>query len=241
MRIPRLYLPQALREGAQLALEERAAGYLVRVLRLRDGAALRVFDGAGAEHTATLQVRGKAASVVLGAALVRDVESPLRVQLVQGISKGERMDYSLQKAVELGVHRIVPVEASRSVVNLRGERAEKRWAHWRGVVVSACEQCGRALVPEVLPPRPLAEWLAEDDAALRLLLAPEGDGALADMAPPHGLVSVLIGPEGGLSEAEREACRAAGFRFLRLGPRVLRTETAAVAALAVLQARWGDL
>jgi 16S rRNA (uracil1498-N3)-methyltransferase len=188
-------------------------------------------------------------------------ESPLPVTLVQALSSGERMDLTIQKVVELGVSRIVPVESERSVVRLKGERAEKRVAHWRQVVVSACEQCGRNRIPEVRMISPLAVWLAAEQtnpnmdegmdevdrvgnrrssAALRWVLLPGATGALRDLPRPQQPIELLVGPEGGLTDAEADAARRAGYQPLRLGPRVLRTETAAPALLAALQALWGD-
>jgi 16S rRNA (uracil1498-N3)-methyltransferase len=169
-------------------------------------------------------------------------ESALHLRLVQGISRGERMDYTLQKAVELGVSDIVPVTTERTVLRLAGERAARRLAHWRGVVLAACEQSGRTRVPPVAEPCDLAEYLARHEAAgTGLLLDPGAPQALAKLQDLHGPVSVLIGPEGGLSASERQIAQASGYRPVRMGPRVLRTETAAVVALSLLQALAGDI
>jgi 16S rRNA (uracil1498-N3)-methyltransferase len=168
-------------------------------------------------------------------------ESPLPVTLVQALSSGERMDLTIQKAVELGVARIVPVESERCVVRLKGERAEKRVAHWRQVAISACEQCGRNRIPEVRMISPLEVWLAaEKNDALRWVLLPGAHTALRDLPRPQKPVELLVGPEGGLTDAEADAAQRAGYQPVRLGPRVLRTETAAPALLAALQALWGD-
>ena len=244
MRIPRIHVPAPLEDGADLALPEAAARHVTRVLRLRPGARLRVFDGAGREHAAELvEARRDAARVrVLGSVEPR-AESPLAVTLLQGVCRGEHMDLVVQKAVELGAARIVPVLTERSVPRLEGARAGRRHAHWQAVAVAAAEQCGRAVVPEVTAPRPLAEVLGDDALpAHRLLLDPAAATGPRALAPPDdGGLALLVGPEGGLADRERAAARAAGFVGLRLGPRILRTETAGLAALAVLQALHGDL
>ena len=247
VRLTRVHVPLPLAAGATLALPERAATHLVRVLRLRAGDRLAVFDGAGREHDATLaQVRGERVDVLLGAARTAAAESPLAITLVQGISRGERMDYAIQKATELGVRRIVPVFAERSVVRLDAAQAERKLEHWRGVATSACEQCGRATLPEVLPPRRYLEFLAEarapaDARHVRLVLAPEGTHGAHDLPDPLSAAELLVGPEGGLTADEENLALARGFVGLRLGPRILRTETAAAAAIAALQALRGDL
>lgn len=250
MRIPRVYVDQPLASGADCPLGRRAFDHTVKVLRLRAGDPLCLFNGHGGEFAAVL-VRGADGALLaqVGEFTPDRRESPLSVRLVQGISRGERMDYTLQKAVELGVTDIVPVVTERTVLRLEGERAERRLAHWRGVVLAACEQSGRTRVPAVAEPRALSEYLAEyladhgaDPAAgAGLLLDWAAPDALTDLGALTGPVSVLIGPEGGLAAAERQAALTAGYRPVRMGPRILRTETAAVVALAVLQALAGDL
>ncbi|HXH03820.1 MAG TPA: 16S rRNA (uracil(1498)-N(3))-methyltransferase [Candidatus Competibacteraceae bacterium] len=243
MRIPRVHLPVSLAPGAVVALDDNAFNHLVRVLRLKPGAALILFNGAGGEYRArleTVEKRGATARVEVHVA--REAESPLSVLLAQGVSKGERMDYTLQKAVELGVTAIQPLLTAHSVVSLDDERWERRRRHWQGVVVGACEQCGRNRLPALYPLRSLGEWLATPPPGLGLMLDPLAEHGLRDLPPPAGrMIMLLVGPEGGLSETEIAAARIAGFRGLRLGPRVMRTETAGVAALAALQALWGDL
>ena len=200
-----------------------------------------LFDGRGGEYLAHIQ-RIERERVVAELASWQDVEreSPLAVTLVQALQAGEKMDFTIQKAVELGVRDIVPVESRRSVLRLSGDRAAKRVAHWQGVAASACEQCGRNQVPLVAPLEKLENWLARPaDASLRLMLAPDADDALVDL-PPASAVQLLIGAEGGLDPQEVLAAKQAGFRPVRMGPRVLRTETAGLAALAILQALWGD-
>ncbi len=242
MRIPRLYLPVPLTVGATVALNDNAFNHAVRALRLKPGAALILFDGAGGACAATLADVGKRdAWARVAEALPGEVESPLWVVLAQGVSRGEKMDYTLQKAVELGVAVIQPLFAERGGIGLTGERLARKTQHWRGIVIGACEQCGRNRLPELREPLPLAEWLRQSvEPGLRLLLDPLAERGLRGLEPPTGVVTLLIGPEGGLSSAETAQARQAGFTGVRLGPRVLRTETAGVAALAAVQALWGD-
>lgn len=241
MRIPRIFHPRPLSPHSRIALDESAARHVAKVLRLGNGATLRLFDGQGGEYPALIEEIGKREVIVaLGEHAPIEVESPLMVTLAQGISKGERMDFTVQKAVELGVQRIVPLDTERSVVNLKGERRERKLEHWRGVIISACEQCGRNTLPELLPMQSLASWLETPQAGLPLLLDHRADSRIATLDKPQAL-TLLIGPEGGLSEKEREQAYAAGYTGLRLGPRVLRTETAALTALAAMQSHWGDL
>ncbi len=242
MRLPRLYLPVPLRVGATVALDDNAFNHAVRVLRLKPGAALILFNGEGGAFAATLVEVGKRdAWARVTAALPHEVESPLQVVLAQGISRGEKMDYTLQKAVELGVAAIQPVFAERGGIDVTGERLARKVRHWRGIVVGACEQCGRNRLPELREPLTLADWLARPAVpGLRLLLDPAAERGLRGLEPPTDAVTLLIGPEGGLSPAEIAQARKAGFTSVRLGPRTLRTETAGVAALAAVQALWGD-
>ncbi|MDX1653979.1 MAG: 16S rRNA (uracil(1498)-N(3))-methyltransferase [Candidatus Competibacteraceae bacterium] len=241
MRIPRLHLPGPLSAAAERDLEGPALHYLTRVLRLKPGAPLVVFDGRGGEYRAVLtRVERRRARLRLEDFDPREVESPLAVTLAQAVSRGERMDYTLQKAVELGVTAIQPLLTGRSVVNLAGERQARRLEHWQGVVVGACEQSGRNRIPELLAPRELEPWLGNFQGR-GLLLDPEAVGSLAQWPFSQEPLTLLIGPEGGFNPRELAAARGAGFQGVRLGPRVMRTETAGVAALAVLQALWGDL
>ena len=242
MTTPRFHIPVPLSVAATLNLPEAAAHHAARVVRLRSGDAVTLFNGQGGEYAAQITAIGKHAVTV---AIERhdpvERESPLPVTLVQALSSGERMDLTIQKAVELGVTRIVPVESERSVVRLKGERAGKRVAHWQQVAISACEQCGRNRIPEVRMISPLNAWLAaEVNDALRWVLLPGADSALRDLPRPQKPIELLVGPEGGLTDNEAAAARRAGYQPVRLGPRVLRTETAAPALLAALQALWGD-
>jgi 16S rRNA (uracil1498-N3)-methyltransferase len=242
-RVPRIFCAENLSPGAELRLPEAAARHLLRVLRLRTGDEVRLFDGRGGEVGAVLtRARGREALARVTGAVAALPESPLRVRLMQGISRGERMDWVIQKATELGVDAIQPVLTERSVVKLAPDRAQKRCRHWTAVSVAACEQCGRSRVPVILPPVSLRDALAETGAAgLRLCLDAGEGGSMTDLAPPAGGLTLLVGPEGGLTPDERAAARSAGFGPIRMGPRVMRTETAALAALAVAQALWGDL
>ena len=224
-------------------LEGTAASHVARVLRLRAGDPVTLFNGDGWDYEGIVRApRSDRVAVELTDRVEALPESPLRVTLVQAIARGERMDWVMQKATELGVARIVPVATERSIVRLDGDKADRRLAHWRAVTISACEQCGRARLPEVETPLPFEAWLGRSAGEeLRCLLAPAGGPPLASiMAAPAG-VQLLVGPEGGLTEAESAAARTAGFSPRSLGPRILRTETAAIVALAVLQSAAGDL
>lgn len=242
MNLPRFYCREALSPGAHVELPEPVARHAVRVLRMPPGAAMVVFDGRGGEYPAHIErIERDRVFVELGVWHEVERESPLAITLVQALQAGEKMDFTIQKAVELGVRDIVPVESRRSVMRLAGERAAKRVAHWQGVSASACEQCGRNQVPLVAPLERLDQWLARPVPAntLRLMLAPDASETLADIAPAQK-VQLLIGAEGGLDPQEVIAAQQSGFIAVRMGPRVLRTETAGLAALAVLQALWGD-
>ena len=244
MRLTRVFVDAPLAPGARVVLPESAGAHLVRVLRLREGEACVLFNGDGHDYDARLLSAGKR-GVEAEVEAVRGVdnESPLRLVLLQGIARGEKMDLILQKATELGVAAIAPVFADRTEVRLDGERLDKRVAHWRSVVVAACEQSGRARIPDVLPPAGLAEAAAALDAdALKLTLDPLGEHRFDTLSPVSAPgIAIGIGPEGGWSEKDRAILRSAGFTGLRLGPRVLRTETAGLAAIAALQAKFGDL
>ena len=241
MRVTRVHVDAALSAGVTIALPEAAATHLVRVLRLQPGDACVLFNGDGNDYDARISSVGKrsVAAGIVGARAV-DNESPLRITLVQGIARGEKMDWILQKATELGIHGIVPVGSERSEVKLDVERAGKRLAHWRSVVVAACEQCGRARVPEVAAAQSLQAALPDLPAAPRFLLDPEATQSIAGTPQPLEGCVLAVGPEGGWSPRDREVLHQAGFSGLRLGPRILRTETAGIAAIAALQSRFGD-
>ncbi|QQK62751.1 16S rRNA (uracil(1498)-N(3))-methyltransferase [Cobetia sp. cqz5-12] len=230
--------------GASFALPEGPARHLGLVLRAKVGSEAQLFDGRGQEVRVVLEeVTRKGVSVQVIEAVPNDREAPLAVHLGQAISKGDRMDYAIQKACEMGVAAITPLYTARGDVKLKGERADKKLAHWQGVAASACEQCGRSVVPVVHAPVAMTQWLAERDEPLRLILQPGGAEAL-NVAEAEGGVtraSLLIGPEGGFTQEEVAEAAAAGCEVLGLGPRILRTETAPVVALTLLQQRFGDL
>ncbi|PWG61995.1 16S rRNA (uracil(1498)-N(3))-methyltransferase [Sediminicurvatus halobius] len=238
--VTRLHVEDIPAPGGELALPAAALAH-VQARRLKPGAELALFDGRGGEYRAVLLALGRReAQVRVEAHDPREAESPLQLTLLQGVSKGERMDFAVQKAVELGVSRIVPVLTARSVVRLDDRRAGRRQRHWQAVAASACEQCGRNRVPAIATPAPLAAALAEGAGACGLVLDPGSETGVAAL-PARPAYTLLVGPEGGLAPEEIAEAARAGFTRLRLGPRVLRTETAAVAALATLQLRFGDL
>jgi len=243
MRLNRVFVGQPLVTGSEVLLPEAAAYHVARVLRLRAGAPLVLFDGSGGDFRAEIvAVDGDRVRVSVGERSAGLRESPLGITLVQAVSRGERMDWTLQKATELGVKRIQPVLSARSVVRLDDQQAAKKLRHWQAIVAGACEQCGRSVLPEVRAPLDLARFLAESSReGQRLVLSPNGPASLAGLATTAARVELLIGPEGGLDDAEIDAATRAGFAPVRLGPRVLRTETAGIVALTVLQALWGDL
>lgn len=248
MQLTRLFIDGALVTGANLSLPRGAAQHVGRVLRLQPGDALRLFNGLGGEYEAQIRtVARDEVTVRIGARLDTDRESPLQITLLQGIARGEKMDLILQKSTELGVAAIRPLLSLRSSVRLEGAGKERKQEHWLGVIRSACEQCGRNRVPELLPPMRVADALIPLTQSIRLLLEPdESAQGLRELVPliaeaATGPIVLMVGPEGGFDTTEIEAARAAGFRSCRMGPRVLRTETAALAALAALQALAGDL
>jgi 16S rRNA (uracil1498-N3)-methyltransferase len=246
MRLSRVYVDAALEPGTRVTLAGSAASHVSRVLRLRAGDALTLFNGRGGEYAGSIdRSHAGEVTVAVGEQRALERESPLALTLAQGVSRGNRMDLVVQKATELGVSCIAPLLTERSVVRLDPQQAARKVAHWRGIAIAACEQSGRNRVPEVATPLALREFTgiarAVGAAGARLLLCPGAALRLDDVAPPVTEVTVLIGPEGGLTDSEEELARTAGFTPVRLGPRVLRTETAAIAALALLQRNFGDL
>jgi len=243
MAMPRFFVATGLapgQVGATIELHEAAAHHATRVLRLVAGDALTLFDGTGGEYAVTLvRVDKRGAAVRIEGYLPIDRESPLAVTLAQGIAANDAMDYAIRKATELGVTSIQPLVTARSAPLPPGERGDRRLAHWRGVVIAACEQCGRNRVPEVSPPQAMTEWLGTW-AGSGIVFAPGAERSLGTLTQPPAPLALLIGPEGGFDGREMAAIAAKGFQAVRLGPRVLRTETAAAAALAVLQSMWGD-
>ena len=241
--VPRLFVSGPLAVGATIELPAAETHHALHALRLVIGDAVTLFDGRGGEYGGVLAQAGKrTASVTVDAHHAVEREAPLRITLAQGLSSGDRMDYTVQKAVELGVTALQPIAAARSVVHLSAERAAKRLLHWQQIALHACEQCGRNRVPAVAPVQRLTTWLASLprlSGEARLLLQPEAPRTLRDVALPTSAM-LAVGPEGGFDADECRALAVAGFVAVRLGPRVLRTETAGAAALAAMLAHWGD-
>jgi 16S rRNA (uracil1498-N3)-methyltransferase len=230
MRTPRLYLPQALARGETIQIGGQSAHHIKHVLRLRPGTGISVFDGQGNEYNAVLVTIDRAeVSAIIGEHAATIAEPALQITLAQGIARNDRMDIILQKAVELGVTSIQPLWMQRCQTHLKAARLEKRIQHWLGIIISACEQCGRSTLPHLAAPDSYQRWINS---------LPEGSCRL--LAPPRENICVLIGPEGGLNPDEQLLAGAAGFLGVRLGPRILRTETAALTALAGMQTLWGD-
>ena len=242
-RTPRLFVDAELRSQASVELPEAATHHAARVLRLRDGDAVVLFDGRGGEYAAQLSMPGRG-RVLADTGERREIEreSPLEVTLVQAVSSSDKMDFTIQKAVELGVAAIQPVRAAKSVVRLSGEREAKKLAHWRRIAIAACEQCGRNRLPEVREAMSVEAYgRTPGPASLRLLLSPEGKSGLKNMKQKiERTITLAAGPEAGFSAEEEQLLQRAGFIPVRLGPRILRTETAALAALAALNALAGD-
>jgi len=240
MPCPRIHCDVRLGPGAQFALAPEAAQHVSKALRLKAGDALTVFDGRGGEYEAVIQrIDRERVDVKVGAVHDVERESELAIGLVQGLPEADKMDWIIQKAVELGVGWIQPLVCDRSVVRLAGERAARREAHWRRVAVAACEQSGRNRIPEVRPTLGFQSWIAAPSELARWMLQP-GAPPLASHPAPTAPFELVVGPEGGLSERERDLALSRGCEPVALGPRVLRTETAPVAALAAIHALWGD-
>jgi len=239
----RFYSPEKLAIGATVKLSDNAAIHATKVMRLNVGDKLYLFDGHGSDFECELisiQKSATLAKVLLEKPIAN--ESPINITLLLGISSGDRMDIGIQKAVELGVNKIVPIKTERSVVKLDDEKAKKRVEHWQNVVIAACEQSGRAVVPKIGLPMPLSSWLAEHPQAnaSRILLNPIGAKKLSELQKPAGEIQLLIGAEGGLSDKEITLALSQGFQSIILGARILRTETAPLAAIATMNTLWGD-
>jgi len=240
MRTPRVYTPQALSPSANISLEEGASHHLLKVLRMAVGREVTLFNGEGNEYLATItQATKKVANLTLSEAQSISRESPLDTELAIAVSRGERFDWVIQKATELGVSRIIPLFSERTEVRLSAERLQKREQQWQKIIIAACEQCQRNRLPILAPAMNVENYCQYSNAETRLVLHHRSTTPLAAIATPRS-VALLIGPEGGLSDPEITLAEAAGFQGLALGPRVLRTETAPLAALAILQAYWGD-
>ena len=239
----RFHTPSTLAPGASVQLSENAAAHATRALRLSVGDDVVLFNGDGFNYSCTLtEIKKNSVTALVNSATEVHNESPLNITLVQAISSGDRMDFTIQKAVELGVKNIQPISSKRSVVKLSGERAEKRTEHWQNIAISACEQSGRAYVPRVLSPISLEQWLSNNPGgtSTRIQLNPVGSVRLTEIAKPTGEIQLLIGAEGGLSQEEIDLATAHNFQSIVLGPRILRTETAALTAISAMQLAWGD-
>ena len=243
MRISRIYHPDSLSLNQELELEPQAASHLTKVLRLSADAELVLFNGDGCEYSARIiRIQRQRAWVCIHDSQVRDLESSLKIHLCQCISKGERMDYTIQKAVELGVTHITPLISEHVAIQLKADRLTKRLNHWQGIINSACEQSGRNSLPQIDPPEKLEQWIqAYDHDTTKLTLVPDATMTLKTLATPQQSFTLLIGPEGGLSQNEITLSEQFGFKGIKLGPRILRTETAAVTMISILQGMWGDL
>lgn len=242
MRIPRIYHPEAISLGASIALTDDAVQHVARVLRLGESSPLVLFNGDGKDYAATItRVDKRHVEVNITDAETLNNESPVSIHLGQGISRGDRMDFALQKSVELGVQQITPLFTERCGVKLSGERLAKKLRQWQKIVISACEQCGRATIPTVKPPQSLAEFMATEFNGLRLTLDPTAERQLISyQQQAKAGVQLVIGPEGGLTDTEIADTQTQGFEPIRLGPRILRTETAALAAITAIQYAFGD-
>lgn len=242
MSIARIYQPITLTTDAIVTLDESASHHLSRVLRAAVGDEITLFNGEGGEYHARIAaINKKNVTVTMGAFNAREAESPIHITLAQGIARGEKMDFIIQKAVELGVNEIVPLITERCNVRINDERLQKKMAHWQSVIISACEQSGRNRVPLLSVPQALTHWLTQKKADVCFILSPHVDTKLSQQKIAQGShIAMIIGPEGGLSDAEMEAAVRQGAQPLNMGPRILRTETAALTAIALLQTRYGD-
>ncbi|UYM18057.1 16S rRNA (uracil(1498)-N(3))-methyltransferase [Endozoicomonas euniceicola] len=241
MRNPRIYFPQPMNAGAMVELTDSAANHVGKVLRMKPREPLILFNGEGSAYQGRIEsVSKKSVMVLLERQIEKTVESPLSIHLGQSLSRGERMDYAIQKATEVGVTEITPLFSERCEVKLNQERMEKRLRHWQQVAISACEQCGRNRVPVIHPAIYVDEWMAQQTSDLKFVLHHRTERRLEGYDQPAS-VSLLIGPEGGLTADEIERAEQQGFNALALGPRVLRTETAPVSAITLMQYLWGDV
>lgn len=242
MRITRVYTGSGLTSGETVLLDRETSHHLLNVLKIRNGQTIHAFDGSGGYYESEAIVQDKKSLSLLPRVFVDDNrESPLELTLVQALAKGQKMDYIIQKSVEVGINRIVPVMTEFSNVRIGPDRVENKLKHWKKIVIAACEQSGRNTLPELSPPVTLHDWLERDEISTRLLLLPGPGRTIDELKRKDNGVSLICGPEGGLSDNEVDSCIKAGYQALSLGPRTLRTETAAVAGLVVCQSHWGDM
>lgn len=242
MHITRIFVDSPLICNESVELPESASHHISKVLRMRPEQELHVFNGRGGYYSALITAIGKRSVTIVPLEFLEEArESNLKITLAQGISRGQHMDYAVQKAVELGVTRIVPLVTEYSNVHIDQDRIENKLTHWRSIIIHACEQCGRTRVPDLISPRPFTDWVAEAGHGIKIILAPSAGKTLKEITATEPDVTLLTGPEGGFSEDEIARAVAAGYQLITLGPRVLRTETAAVAALSAIQVLWGDL
>lgn len=241
MKQIRIYQDTALASGTSVSLDKLASNHLLRVLRLRQGENFILFNGDGCEYIATLEISSKTAIAQIHETRAIERESALRLHLYQGISKGERMDFAIQKATELGVSAITPMFCERTVVSLKGDRLLKKQQHWQAIAISACEQSGRNRIPTIHTAQTFSQALATDQTQLKLMLEPTAAQSLASLQPKDSMLSIYIGPEGGFSDSEIAQAQSSHLRGINLGPRILRTETAALVAVTACQLLWGDL
>lgn len=240
MRQTRVYIDQPIQTNLPLTLDKNAARHLTQVLRLKAGAQCQLFNGNGYDFAAEIiSIKKNSCTVRVLSQSDKEALNVLETHLAIGISRGERMDYAIQKSVELGVNRITPLFTKRTQVSLAGDRLQKRLKHWKGVIISACEQSGRRYIPALNQAQAISDWLLEPHAN-GLILDHRSKQSLSDLTAPSSSITLLIGPEGGLTEQERELAMQSDFTGIRLGPRVMRTETAPIAALAGIQTLWGD-
>jgi 16S rRNA (uracil1498-N3)-methyltransferase len=241
MRLPRVYVAVPLSIDTTVELETATGHYLTRVLRLQANARVTVFNGSGGEYQAIISAASKrSVSLLIESYKDQNTDSPLSTRLGIGVSRGERMDWVIQKATELGVTEIIPLMCERTTVKLSGERLERRMSHWQKIAISACEQSGRNHLPVIQPPVTVDQWTSSCAAHTKWLLHP-GEKMSGQLPDSPETIALMIGPEGGFGDAEIEIAKGAGFSALSLGPRVLRTETAPIAALSIIQYLWGDL
>ncbi len=242
MRIPRVFIDNPIEPGVELTLPKKTSHHIGNVLRMHKGERLHLFNGTGGYFPAEItSVNNRHVMIMPGEYIGDDCESPLKICLGQGISRGQHMDYTIQKAVELGVSTIVPVITQHSNVKLNTDRTEKRMLHWKGIIIHAGEQCGRNLLPELVRPQTLSDWMETDKNPLKIILEPTATSRLSELASKVTNISILSGPEGGFSEQEITLAEQNGYIPVKIGPRVLRTETAAVAVISICQVLWGDM